>query len=210
SDFFESLFGHAFHHAGGHGQQQPSSNDHHAKILIDLEDTLNGASRVITIQSPKIDQTGHLRNHQRNLNVKIPKGIMPGQHIRLRGQAESSASGLPAGDLYLEVAIKPHDFYRVEGADLHYDLPVTPWEAALGSSIKVPTPDGPVKLKIPAESKSGKKMALRGRGIPGNPKGDLYVVLIIALPSADSEQAKKLYREMELSLAFNPRQNLGV
>lgn len=213
SDFFESLFGRAFRDAASQGngkRQQQRSNDHHAKIMIDLEDSLNGASRGITLQAPEIDQNGQLKNRQRTLNVKIPKGVKAGQHIRLSAQAQSSVPGAPAGDLYLEVAFNPHKFYRVEGEDLYYDLPVTPWEAALGGSINVPTPEGPVKLKIPTNSKAGKQLALRGKGIPGKPKGDLYVVLTIALPSADSPEAKKIYREMEQSLTFNPRQHLGV
>ena len=217
SDFFETLFGHAFRSAGDTTgdrrethYQQPASNDHHAKILIDLEDSLNGATRAITLQVPEIDRHGHLINRQRTLNVKIPKGIKQGQHIRLAGQAESSVAGAPAGDLYLEVAIKPHRFYRVDGADLYYDLPVTPWEAALGKTIAVPTPSGSVNLKIPAGSKAGQQLALRGRGIPGKLKGDLFVVLTIALPTADNEKAKSLYRQMEETMAFNPRQHLGV
>ncbi|NND00540.1 MAG: J domain-containing protein, partial [Gammaproteobacteria bacterium] len=131
-------------------------------------------------------------------------------HIRLSGQADSSVPGAAAGDLYLEVAIQPHRFYRVEGADLYYDLPVTPWEAALGASIAVPTPSGTVNLTIPAGSKSGQRLALRGRGIPGKPKGDLFVILTIALPPANTERAKEIYRDMERELTFNPRKHLGV
>ena len=115
-----------------------------------------------------------------------------------------------AGDLYLEVAFKPHPYYRIEGRDLYIDLPLAPWEAALGAKVKVPTPGGVVDLKIPPNSKSGRKLRLKGRGIPNKPAGDLYVVLQIALPPADSEQAKALYRKMEQEMAFNPRAKLGV
>ena len=223
SEFFESLFGHAFRHASNRsssadrtasaaesGFHQTAANDHHAKILIDLDDSLNGSSRSITLQVPELDENGHLRSRQRVLNVKIPKGIKSGQHIRLSGQAESGIPGSKAGDLYLEVELKPHKLYRIDGADLFYDLPVTPWEAALGKSIAVPTPRGPVKLKIPAGSKSGQQLALRGRGIPGKPKGDLFAILRIALPAAKTRQAKDLYHRMEQELAFNPREHLGV
>ena len=115
-----------------------------------------------------------------------------------------------AGDLYLEVAFKPHPFYRVEGRDVYLDLPVAPWEAALGATVKVPTPDGAVDLKIPAGTTGGRKLRLKGRGIPGKPPGDLYVIPQITLPPADTDKAKELYRKMAQELAFNPRSKLGV
>ncbi len=114
------------------------------------------------------------------------------------------------GDLYLEIEFRPHKYYRAEGKDIYLDLPVAPWEAALGTKIKVPTPAGTVDLKIPANSTSGKKMRLKGRGIPGKKPGDLYIILNIALPPADTDKAKELYRKMEQELAFNPRADLGV
>ena len=218
SDFFDSLFGHAFSSAGssqrgnssGPQYQQQNARDHHAKIIIALEDSLTGAKRNITLQVANLDAQGRLSQRPKTLSVKIPKGIKSGQHIRLGGQAESAIAGTPAGDLYLEIAIEPHHFYQLKGSDLYYDLPVTPWEAALGASIKVPTPGGPVQLKIPAGSKSGTQLLLRGKGIPSKPAGDLYVELQIILPAANTEQAKQLYKEMEKSLSFNPRANLGV
>ena len=105
---------------------------------------------------------------------------------------------------------KPHRQYRVEGRDLYLELPLAPWEAALGARIKVPTPEGIVDLTIPAGSTAGRKLRLKGRGIPGKPPGDLYVVLQIALPPAESENARRLYRAMEQEMAFNPRTGLGV
>ena len=144
SDFFESLFGQAFRntsgHSSGHGSGHRSSNDfrfhrnndHHAKVLIDLEDSLNGATKTISLSVPKLNPAGQLQNTERVLNVKIPKGVKAGQHIRLSGQAESGIENESPGDLYLEVEFKPHPFYRVEGSDLYYDLHITPWEAALG------------------------------------------------------------------------------
>ena len=113
-------------------------------------------------------------------------------------------------DLYLEIEFKPHALYRVDGRNLYLGLPVAPWEAALGATINTPTPAGPVDLKIPANSSSGRKLRLKGRGIPGNPPGDIYVVPQITLPSADSDQARELYRKMEQELAFNPRSKMGV
>ena len=116
----------------------------------------------------------------------------------------------PAGDLYLEIEFNPHSMYKVDGHDVYLDLPVTPWEAALGATLKVPTPDGTVDLKIAAGTPSGRKHRLKARGIPGTPAGDLYVVPQITLPPADNDAAKELYRKMEQELAYNPRSKLGV
>jgi curved DNA-binding protein len=110
----------------------------------------------------------------------------------------------------VEVEFRPHPFYKVEGKDVFLDLPVAPWEAALGATVKVPTPAGKVDLKIPPGSSGGRKLRLKGRGIPAKPPGDLYVVVQIALPPARTEDAKAAYRELEKALAFNPRARLGV
>jgi len=215
SDFFESLFGRGFGRAQGGGYRQSSGyhahgEDHHAKVLIDLEDAYTGATRSISLSTPGVDSHGHMVTKQRTLNVKIPKGVKQGQRIRLAGQGSPGMGSGQAGDLYLEVEFKAHSIYRIEGHDVYVDLPVTPWEAALGASIKVPTPDGKVDMKIPAGTVSGRKMRLKGRGIPGTPPGDLYVVPQITLPPADSEAAKELYRKMEQQMAYNPRKKLGV
>ena len=213
SDFFESLFGHGFGSAprtGAQGGFRARGEDHHAKVLIDLEDAYHGAAKTITLRSPELDAGGHVITREHSLNVKIPKGIRQGQKIRLSGQGAPGFGGGETGDLYLEIEFKPHTLYRVEGRDLYLDLPVAPWEAALGATIKTPTPAGPVDLKIPAGSSSERKLRLKGRGIPGNPPGDIYVVAQITLPSADSDQARGLYRKMEQELAFNPRSKMGV
>ncbi len=211
SDFFEALFGRGFGSASHRRSTfRAKGEDHHAKILVDLEDAFHGANRTITLQIPEVDAHGHVRTRQRSLKVHIPKGIRQGQRIRLAGQGAPGIGGAPAGDLYLEVEFRPHPFYRVEGRDLYLDLPIAPWEAALGAKVKVPTPGGVVDLKIPPNSKSGRKLRLKGRGIPGKPPGDLYVVLQIVTPPAESEKAKALYRRMAEELAFNPRARLGV
>jgi curved DNA-binding protein len=219
SDFFESLFGHGSRSAQGASQSgqgrgyagfNARGEDHHAKVLIDLEDAYRGATRSITLNVSEIDGSGHVITKQRTLNVKIPKGVKQGQKIRLTGQGSPSMSGGQAGDLYLEIEFNPHSNYRVDAHDVYLDVPITPWEAALGAGIKVPTIDGIVNLKIPAGTATGKKMRLRGRGIPGKPPGDFYVVPQITLPPADSEAAKELYRQMEKELAYNPRSKLGV
>lgn len=211
SDFFASLFGQGFREGrSGRAQPHAKGEDHHAKVLIDLEDTYHGSTRTITLRVPAVDAQGHVVTRDRALNVTIPKGIRAGQHIRLSGQGSSGAGEGKAGDLYLEIEFRAHSLYRVDGRDLYLDLPVTPWEAALGATIKVPTLGGIVELKIPEGSVSGRKMRLKGRGIPGNPPGDCYVILSIALPPADTETAKALYREMAQKMNFNPRVKLGV
>lgn len=211
SDFFSSLFGRDFA-AGGQGRAayRARGEDHHARIRIDLEDAYHGATRTITLRVPSVDPQGHVATRERVLNVTIPKGIREGQHIRLGGQGSPGTGSGQAGDLYLEVEFQPHPFYRVDGRDLFLDLPVAPWEAALGATVKVPTPGGIVELRIPEGSTSGRKLRLKGRGLPGNPPGDCYAILAIALPPADSESAKALYRKMEKELNFNPRTKLGV
>jgi len=144
----------------------------------------------------------------RSLNVRIPTGVKPGQHVRLAGQGAPGLGGGPSGDLYLEISFRPHAFYRIEGRDVHLRLPVTPWEAALGATVKTPTPAGAVELSIPAGSSGGTRLRLKGRGIPDKQPGDLYVELQITLPPGDSEQAKEIYRNMERELGFNPRSNM--
>jgi len=212
SDFFESLFG-----QGGFARGQgPSAGfyargqDHHAKILIDLEDAIAGSTRTITLQVPEVDPQGHVQTHTRTLNVNIPRGVRQGQQIRLAGQGAPGMGQGDSGDLYLEIEFKPHGMYRVEGHDIYLDLPVTPWEAALGSTVTVPTPSGNVDMKIPPGSGSGKTMRLKGRGIPAGTAGDFYVVLKISLPPADNDKARALYEQMKNELDFNPRLNLGV
>lgn len=213
SDFFESLFGQGFqsaHSGHRHTGYHARGEDHHAKVLIDLEDAYRGATRSITLQTPVVDSSGHVTTKQRTLNVKIPKGVKQGQRIRLNGQGSAGTGEGKAGDLYLEIEFKPHSIYRVSGHDVYLDLPLAPWEAALGATVKVPTPEGPVDLKIAKGTTSGRKLRLKARGIPGNPPGDLYVVTQITLPLADSEAARDLYLKMEQELAYNPRSKLGV
>jgi len=224
SDFFESLFGQGFQQSAGHstgraqgGRQsgfQSTGSDHHAKILIDLEDAMNGATRSISLRVPEVDASGHVQTKERVLKVNIPKGVKQGQHIRLSGQGNPGMGQGKAGDLYIEIEFNRHSIYRVEGRDVYLDLPITPWEAALGASVKVPTPGGAVDLKIKAGSSNGTKMRLKGRGIPAsssnNSDGALYVILQISTPPANSDAEKEAYEKMKQSFNFNPREALGV
>jgi curved DNA-binding protein len=153
---------------------------------------------------------GRPRIKERVLNVRIPKGVRQGQHIRLAGQGGAGMGKGKAGDLFLEIQFRAHPFYHVEGKDVYLDLPVAPWEAALGATVKAPTPEGKIDLKIPAGSKAGTKLRLRGRGIPGKTPGDFYVVLQVELPPADTPQAEEAYQQLKNVAKFNPRNRLGV
>jgi curved DNA-binding protein len=212
SDFFEQLFGRAGFNSASrpHRGGQVRGQDSHAKIHIDLEDSFLGATRGITLSAPEMDAQGHVQVKHRTLNIKIPKGIKEGQHIRLSGQGHPGEGGGKTGDLFLEIAFNKHPFYRVSEADIYLDLPVAPWEAALGAKVKVPTPEGSVDLKIPPNSKQGSRLRLKERGLPGQKPGDFYVELQIALPSAETEKAKAAYQRLQQELDFNPRKSLGV
>jgi curved DNA-binding protein len=213
SDFFEELFGHG-RHARPSGTDRQAfrmrGEDHHARVSIDLEDNFSGATCSIALRVPELTEDGHVTLRERTLSVRIPKGIRPGQQIRLAGQGGPGFGGGESGALYLAVEFRDHPLYSVEGADLYLDLPVAPWEAALGASIQAPTPTGVVDLKIPANSTPGRKLRLKGRGLIGKQSGDLYVILRVVLPPADSEAAKTLYRQMRDQLGFDPRATLGV
>ncbi len=212
SDFFESLYGRDFSAGRGHRAPfQAKGEDHHARVLIDLDDAYNGAIRTITLQVPEVDAQGRVAMRERKLNVTIPRGIRAGQHIRLAGQGAPGPGLGKSGDLYLEIEFRAHSFYRVEKHDVYLDLPVAPWEAALGAALNVPTPGGMVELKIPAGAAAGNKLRLKGRGIPASTPGDFYAVLKIALPPADDDAAKEIYRNMAAQFkSFNPRSKLGV
>ena len=222
SAFFEALFG-AARRSGAREQQGNGADkaragrgqDHHAKIVVPLEDSFQGATRQITLHSPGMDAHGNVALHERTLQVGIPKGIRAGQQIRLAGQGSpgfaNDAPGAP-GDLYLEVEFAPHAHWRVDGRDLYFTLRVAPWEAALGATVNVATPDGAVDMNVPAGSQTGRKLRLRGRGIPGGAvgqtPGDFYVLLELVLPPASNDQARAAYRQMALDLAFDPRATL--
>jgi curved DNA-binding protein len=212
SDFFEQLFGRAGFHAAGREQHgfHMRGQDSHAKVYIDLEDSIHGSMRNIFLSSPETDAQGYIRVKHRSLNIKIPKGIKPGQHIRLSGQGDPGSGGGKPGDLLLEVAFNNHPLYRVSDTDIYLDVSVTPWEAALGAKIKVPSPEGNVDLKIPPNSRQGSKLRLKGRGLPAKTPGDFFVVLQIALPPANTEREKAAYQKMQQELDFNPRLSLGV
>ena len=214
SDFFASLFGRNYQPGAtgqpGASQFHAQGNDHHAKIMIDLEDAFKGVTRPIALKMPQADASGHVITKTRTLHVKIPKGVKAGQRIRLAGQGAPGFGDGKSGDLYLEIEFNKHRHFHAQGHNILLDLPVTPWEAALGGNISVPTLGGKVELKIPAGSQTGSKLRLKGRGLPGTVAGDQYVVLKIVTPSAQTEAAKAIYEQMAKTMPFNPRAKMGV
>ena len=220
SDFFRSVFGRgegsdqgwrttgAGDDSFGGGGFAMRGTDTYAKVAIDVEDAYAGNPRLLTIRHAEPGPDGHPVWRNRTLNVSIPVGIREGQHIRLAGQGSPGSGNAKAGDLYLEVSFNPHRLYRAEGADVYLDLPIAPWEAALGASVQAPTPSGQVELTVPAGSVSGRKLRLKGRGLPGKSPGNLYVVLRIVLPPDLSEKAKAAWRELAKAAPFNPREGL--
>lgn len=206
SDFFESLFGRAARSEGPRAPMQAGGGDHHARILIDLEDSYRGGRRTLSLRVPVTDAQGRTTLQERQLEVNIPKGVREGQHLRLAGQGGPGFDGGPAGDLYLEIAFRPHPRFRVDGRDVYLDLPVAPWEAALGATVDVPTPDGNVELSVSGGSRSGRKLRLKGKGLPGNPPGDMYAVLEIVSPPAGTAAEKDAYAALARAFPdFDPR-----
>ncbi len=223
SDFFEELFGAGrgqphggfggFDSFSGHTQGRARTGargrDENVRVRVPLEDAFRGTERSLEIEESGEGRFGE-KARRRKLKVKIPAGVTSGQRIRLSGQGQRGMNGGRAGDMFLEVELEPHSLYKIDGRDIHMDLPITPWEAALGATIKVPTLGGKFDLKIPAGSQSGRQLRLRGRGLGQKEKGDLYVHLQIVTPKADTAAAKSLYEKMAKELAFNPRSGLGV
>lgn len=181
SDFFESMFGEQVQQP----QRKPPAET--MILYVDLEDVFAGGKKAIKLPNGK------------SVEVKIPKGFEDGKKIRLAGKAANGA------DLHLKIMIRKHPKFHQEGKDVYIDLPIAPWEAALGASIAVETLAGKIKLKIPAESATGKKMRLKGRGIPGAPIGDQYVVLQMVTPPADDEGRVKYYKDMKKKFDWSPR-----
>jgi curved DNA-binding protein len=205
SDFFSELFG-RMGGRGGRSGFQPRGEDHHAKVLLDLEDAYRGATRQIQLRVPEVDPSGRVVTRTRTLNVKIPRGVRAGQVIRLAGQGSPSFRDGKPGDLLLEVQFRRAPRFRADGRDVHMTLPVAPWEAALGAVVPVSLPDGTqLKVRIPPGAQSGRQLRVRGHGIPGDPPGDLLLEVQVVLPPADTPEARELYEKMARELNFDAR-----
>jgi curved DNA-binding protein len=217
SDFFAELFGRARAQAARHARPGPGASagrggaglrgeDHHAKIVLDLEDAWRGALRQVQLRSPQLGPDGRVVLAERTLDVRIPAGVRPGQLIRLAGQGGAGAGGAPAGDLFLEVVFRPHPRFAVDGGTLSATLPVAPWEAALGAVVPVTLPDGgTLQVRVPAGAQSGRTLSVRGRGLPagrpGGAAGDLELVVRVVLPSAHDPRARRHYEAMARELS---------
>ncbi len=171
--------------------------DYEVTVRLSLEEALHGTER-------------EFRIGERSVRARIPRGASDGERLRLRGKGGPGFNGGPAGDLYLAISLVPHPLYKVNGRDLDLEVPVAPWEAALGAQIEVPTPEGQVKMKLPPGSKSGQKLRLAGKGLPkpGGGAGDLYAVIMMVVPSTLSEREKQLYDQLKEASRFDPRSHL--
>jgi len=198
SDFFESLFGRGARGGPGAGRAGPRrGRDVQARIQIPLATAYKGGRERITLR----DGDGT----ERMLEVKIPAGVLPGQQIRLAGQGSPGSQGAHAGDLLLEIGIESDPRFRLEGREILLTLPITPWDAALGTTATVPTLGGDVELKIPAGSNSGNRMRLRGRGMPGKTAGDQLITLEVHVPAPQTDAQRRLYEQLAKEFETNPR-----
>ena len=181
--------------------------DYEVTAPVTLVDSYSGTEMDLNLQVPEYDGQGRLRRVPLVFRARIPKGVTDGDRLRLPGKGGKGLNGGPNGNLYLNIALQPHPLYRVTGHDLYLDLPLAPWEAALGATVEVPTLGGPVNLKVPAGTSSGRKLRLGGRGLPKRNAGagDLYAIIQIVAPAAPGEREQALYRELAEISNFNPR-----
>jgi curved DNA-binding protein len=199
SDFFEQIFGGRTRGAGraasGFGGFRAQGSDAEAELELTLEEAARGGSRKISLADG------------RDYEVTIPAGVRDGQRIRLSGEGSTGQGGGPAGDLYLRVRLKPHPRFDVRGRDLYVDLPVAPWEAALGATVAVHTLEGSARVKVPPGSSSGRKLRLRGQGLPGRrgAQGDLYAEVLIDVPKKLTKDERRLFEELAKVSEFDPR-----
>ena len=224
SDLFGALGGRAGRGARGGfgGRRGPvAGQDYEVTVHVSLEDAARGTEVDLQLAGNEVQPDGRIVRKPRTFGARIPAGVIDGQRLRLRGKGGAGLNGGPAGDIYLNIALRPHDRFRASGHDLYLDVPVAPWEAALGAQIEIPTLTSRVALKIPPHSKAGQRLRLSGKGLPkpgsaaGAPDpagaaGDLYAVLTIAVPSVLSERERKLFEELRDASSFNPRGHFGT
>jgi curved DNA-binding protein len=203
SDFFEHLFGGL---GRGRGSFRSRGFDTAGQIEVTLEEAFRGTERRLSLQRAALDERGRAQPATQQIDVRIPAGVVDGQQIRVAAQGQPGVGGGPAGDLFLEVRLLPHRWFQAEGRDIRLELPVTPWEAALGETVRVPTLGGRVDLKLPKGSQTDRQLRLRGRGLPGNPPGDQLVVLKIMTPAVRGAADEAFYKQMAATLPLNPRQ----
>lgn len=213
SEFFDAIFG----RGGGARPAGPGARgfamrgeDLNARIPISLAEAFNGTTRTFSVQLRRVDENGAIVQDQKTLKANIPAGVVDGQKIRLRGQGQAGFGGGENGDLFLDVELERDPKFAVDGRDVSLVLPVAPWEAMLGASVNVPTLGGRVKLAIPAGAHPGQKLRLKGKGLPGSPPGDQFVIIKIVVPRINSDEDRALVEKMQTQMAFNPRADLEV
>lgn len=213
SEFFDAIYGagrrpHGYASGSGDANYTFRGDDVSAPISITLAEAYNGTTRQFSLRLKRRDTHGRITDELKTLKVKIPAGTADGQLVRLRGQGQPGIGGGKAGDLLLEVNIENNPRFALDARDVTLVLPITPWEAMLGASVDVPTLGHPVKLKIPAGANAGQKLRLKGKGLPGTPPGDQFVVIKIVVPNTASEEDRALMRRMAEQMPFNPRIDL--
>ena len=210
SDLFAGLGGRGGgSRAGGQrGTNFPiPGQDYEVAAPITIEDAYRGTELDLNLSVPEYDEQGRLRRVPLAFKARIPKGVTDGERLRLPGKGGKGLNGGANGNLYLNIALQPHPLYRATGHDLYRDLPLAPWEAALGASVEVPTLGGPVRLKVPAGTNTGQKLRLGKRGLPkrGEGEGDLFAIAQIVVPPALTEREKTLFKDLAQASTFNPR-----
>lgn len=216
SDFFQTIFGGAggfgpgagFGGGGGYQRRPARGQDVEAGLELTLEEAYHGGSKAITLQEEALSPDGRPYLKPKTLSVNIPAGVRDGARIRLSGQGSSGFGGGPAGDLYLKVMIRPHSRFKLEDVNVVVDLPLAPWEAALGATVRVPTLDGEVDMAVPPGIGSGRKMRLRGKGLSGKAgRGDQLVRVMVQTPKHLTDKERSLWEELAKASDFNPREN---
>ena len=208
SDFFESLFGAAGRSQGPGRKSARRGQDVEMELPILLEETLADEAKKIAFQLPQYSADGQpLAAISKTLNVKIPAGVSDGERIRLKGQGAPGLGGAANGDLYLIIRLVPHPLFDVEAHNLILTVPLAPWEAALGSKVTVPTLDGKIHLSIPANSQSGQRLRIKGKGLMNKlgERGDLYALFKIVIPAQADEPTRALWAQLAEQAAFDPR-----
>jgi curved DNA-binding protein len=213
SDFFSSLFGRGRATGRPHGGTPHTSRrrgeDIHARLGISLEEAAHGGEKQVQFNVAEVDESGGMARRNKVLNIKIPPAMAPGQLMRLRGQGAPGIGGGEAGDLFVEIELEAHPLFSVDGQDIHITVPITPWEAALGATVTVPSLGSRLNVKIPKGATSGQKLRLTGKGLPSKNSGDQIVVLMVAMPKTHSAEAEALYKQLaEVEKNFNPRTRL--
>jgi curved DNA-binding protein len=181
--------------------------DYEVSVHLTVEEAYRGSEVNLDLSLPEYDANGVPHRVPHTFTARIPKGATEGQRLRLPGKGGKGFSGGRDGDLYLNIVLHPHALYRVSGHDLYLDLPLTPWEAVLGTSVELPTPGGSVALKVPAGTRAGQQLRLTKRGLPkpGGGEGDLYAIVEIAVPTVVTEQERALFAQLADISTFNPR-----